>query len=869
MTIVYVAGLLSISGAARSDKVVSFFVAVNGSDNAVGNASSPFRTLRKAQLAVQELVASNATFSRVEVNVRSGTYYLNETLHFSAPYDCSSTGDYEVLWTSASPLEQVTLSGGVPLTAQWQIDASTGLASCPVPENQVVNYTELFVNGMRQHRARFPNYDFGNPLQTGSGYTTAVNGTLPQRSWPGLAPISIEFNSSTFTNKNWSHPSNDATLFIFPWGPSSWGNLIYKIDSVNRTSNSIYLAYGGWQHNTLEFYYAVDIRDTNRFYVEGIREELDSVSEWFLDSETGAVEWYPPQNIDLGTAESAISSLDRLMHVQGCSNFRINGFNITHVAPTFLNEYEVLSMGDITVHKGGAIVVENCKSSIISNCTFDQVGGNAVCIRNENDGIEVKQSRFVGAGDNGVLIVGNRWTTVGTNYAYPRNCAVTDCTFNLMGRYGKQVTGVTVSNAHNITISHNWMQNLPHSGIIVNDGIGAGHTISFNHFYNTVRDTSDRGPIKLWGRERNWCYQWSHIDDSPSPRAFQAHSAGFVKIDAIDETQIYANLFEHGPEQVGPFCIDHDDGTSHVAAFDNICVGNALKIRDGDYRRLMNNLIVDSYLDFRLLFTNNSDIITNNVVLGGSSSDKWLKLQYNEQPILPATMNFNCIEKAEKIEFWNNFDVSSDLNVTQWLALGHDLDSVFAESSHFIQSYYYFAPTSPCLLAGFKNIEQAWGVSDIDRKVLPVRMHPFSLAEAPASWVFVNGSLVNAKNGMCLSLPVLSTEASLNVELHHCLSFAQGMQKWKFSVVWNVTVNAEQKAPDIVLGVLQPYETFVNGETEFCLCVKQNSRYFYPIIKSCDLSSVQTECLWAFPANIANSDAFALYHPSSESCLTL
>ena len=40
-------------------------------------------------------------------------------------------------------------------------------------KSEHINFTQLFVNGRRQIRALYPNYDVQNPLVDGSGYINA------------------------------------------------------------------------------------------------------------------------------------------------------------------------------------------------------------------------------------------------------------------------------------------------------------------------------------------------------------------------------------------------------------------------------------------------------------------------------------------------------------------------------------------------------------------------------------------------------------------------------------------------------------------------------------------------------------------------
>ena len=57
----------------------------------------------------------------------------------------------------------------------------------------------------------------------------------------------ITFDVEAFSPRQWTHPGNNATLHMFPWGHASWGNLIY--DGVERSNGTLLWKRGGW-HGT-------------------------------------------------------------------------------------------------------------------------------------------------------------------------------------------------------------------------------------------------------------------------------------------------------------------------------------------------------------------------------------------------------------------------------------------------------------------------------------------------------------------------------------------------------------------------------------------------------------------------------------------
>jgi len=132
-----------------------FYVATNGHDINPGTREKPFATLARAQQAVREPDKTSA--GRVSVLVREGTYYLEEPLTFG-PGD-SGTVERPVTY-AAYENEVVTLSGGRRLDCKWT-QYKGRIMKCELPDVKQgrLHFGQLFVNGRRQHRARFPNYD--------------------------------------------------------------------------------------------------------------------------------------------------------------------------------------------------------------------------------------------------------------------------------------------------------------------------------------------------------------------------------------------------------------------------------------------------------------------------------------------------------------------------------------------------------------------------------------------------------------------------------------------------------------------------------------------------------------------------------------
>ena len=185
----------------QSREAVSFYVSRSGNDSNPGTSQLPFATLHRAQQAIRE---SKRTTVSIRVVVRGGTYYLKSPLVFG-PED---SGSETTVIYAAEPGESVTISGGCKLSCNWS-PYKNGIAMTRVPAGS--EFTQLFVNGKRQIRARYPNYDPSDPGKSGyihaagpipTGTPNPYAGADEDMTFSTQAPRGIRFDPATFTNKN-------------------------------------------------------------------------------------------------------------------------------------------------------------------------------------------------------------------------------------------------------------------------------------------------------------------------------------------------------------------------------------------------------------------------------------------------------------------------------------------------------------------------------------------------------------------------------------------------------------------------------------------------------------------------------------------
>jgi hypothetical protein len=680
----------------------TLYVALDGNDMNPGTEQEPFATFERAIDGVDELRGKRE--GPISVLFRAGTYY--ETTAIITSFCGTGTPNSPVTF-AAYPGETVTLSTAVLISNSWR-PFRDGIYKCELPEEIYVS--ELFINGIRQHRARFPNYDAIDPTINGSGYTNVA------KVGPERPNNHFHYDPATFTSKTWTKPE-DAVVHIFPEG--RWGNLQWRVRSIDRERHAIHLGEGGFQINANVLGHAANgLAEGCRFYIENVFEELDFPGEWYFDEDTRTLYVIPLEGVDIGSALVEAPQNTQLVEVIAASNVTFKGFRFAHVCPTFMETYEAPSLGDWTLYRGGTIEFDGAEDCAIEDCFFDAVGGNAVFINNSNKRIRITGNKFTQCGDSAVCLVGSKHLTHGTQQEYPADCVVSNNLIHDCGVYGKQTAGVFLSVCKRTTVSHNRIYSMPRSAICVNDGTWGGHIIEHNDISDTVKETGDHGPFNSWGRERYWCLQQSHGPEHVS------HSAGNVLEDACETTIIRHNRFreDHG------WGIDLDDGTSNYRVENNLCLGISIKLREGAYRTVVNNIIINPAMPINthVCYEDNHDRIVRNIVVTNTKTGKLeVDLSFNTE-----RHGGTCIQGAwmppqgrwaDEIDFNLYF---SDLghfiarfakrgedwltyNLEEWQALGYDEHSIFTDPLFIdpANGDFRVKEDSPALALGFKNFD--------------------------------------------------------------------------------------------------------------------------------------------------------------------
>ena len=598
----------------------------------------------------------------VTVWVHAGTYYLPETVRFTA--EDSGTAEAPVVY-AAAPGEQPVISGGARLQLDWK-PLRDGVFQAKTPAGLAMD--QLFVNGQRQHMARYPNYDPDARQFNGS----AADAIAPERV------------------ARWSDPAGG---YIHAMHEALWGDMHWRI--LGKKADGALDYEGGWQNNRPS-----PMHPEFRF-VENIREELDAPGEWFHDAKTGTLYFFPPAGTDLKTAMVEVVRLRHLIEFNGSQAkpvkfITLRGLTFRHAARTFMDNREPLLRSDWTTYRGGAVMFNGAEDVAIEDCDFDQLGGNTVFINNYNRRITVRGCLIRESGANGVAFIGDpkavrnplfNYSQI-SDYAkldrtpgpqtdnFPADCLVEDCLITRSGRFEKQTAPVQIAMAQGITVRHCSIYDVPRAGINIGDGCWGGHLIEFCDVFDTVMETDDHGSFNSWGRDRYW---------KPAREPVEKEVAADPKLpflDVVRQSVLRNNRWrcDHGWD------VDLDDGSSHYAIYNNLFLSGGLKLREGYARIATNNIIVNNSLHPHVWYANSGDVFARNIVMGAYR---------------PAIMN--VARWGKQVDF--NLFTTTEADRTAFANKGCDANSLVGDPLFVdaAQGDFRVKDGSPALKLGFVN----------------------------------------------------------------------------------------------------------------------------------------------------------------------
>lgn len=478
-----------------SPEVREFHVAPEGNDNNEGSSEHPFATLEKAKEAALNALAESS--GEVTIYLQPGRHQLTQPLVFEST-SFPDTSSQLILKGEDGAI----ISGGMALS-DWQ-SSENGLwtALLPTEAGQVQSIRELFVDGQRAIRARFPN----------TGYLRVAKVGEDKRSHfffePGDFPLPQRVS--------------DTELVLM----HDWSSSRIPVQSIDTITNELRPV--DWVGARVLDFFTLDNWETHpRYYLENDLRFVDQDYEWYFDREARRIYLKLPTDQNINELEIIVPASAGLLQLKGTEerpirNIRIENISFRHSA------WEIPSAGyagiqathfDPRPDKGAgwsvvpaAVTAIHADRCTFTNCRFENLGGSGLWIGQGCTNNEVNNSQFRDISGNGIMIGEGRdrktangpWWEQAPEQAARNNridaCSITDCGVQFFG-----AVGIWCGLAAETTISNNEVHHLPYTGISIGwmwnpqPTPARGNRVINNHIHHIMQKLSDGGGIYMLG----------------------------------------------------------------------------------------------------------------------------------------------------------------------------------------------------------------------------------------------------------------------------------------------------------------------------------------------------------------------------------
>lgn len=498
------------------------YISANGSDSNPGTKAKPVASLQAAQRAARTYLKESLK-EPVNVIIGGGTYYLTEPLSLT-PED-SGTAEFPVTWCPAKDAK-VTISGGLPITGTWKKSGKKNIWHVDIPAvKNGWNFRQLFVEGKRAVRARFPNASEHNP------FLYATGGGI-------------------------DHAKIDPRLVKPGWaGPDTQINVVAQWKFFNQWNTVTAVAPKTGRIDIADSERHGKIIKGNWFWIEGVKEELDQPGEWYLDRNESRLYYMPEPGVNPNSLKFVAPRHNVIVYAKGDVEKQTHVEYVNFKGLRFGHTTFTLGHIEARVHTDAAIRLDNAKNCRIENCHFENIGGYALWLHLDSRGNIFDKNTVLQSGGGGVLMTGSRLSYMDDSKLFtPGKVAATVApilnriTRNTVKHCGKiryygggvhlDSRPASMAMAPGNYIAHNYFTDLSRNGIFAFRNQG-GNIVEYNHIHDAMQTTIDGACIHFATMNHlnapnyilnNWLYDIWGYNQNPAGKP-KRHLANGVFLD--------------------------------------------------------------------------------------------------------------------------------------------------------------------------------------------------------------------------------------------------------------------------------------------------------------------------------------------------
>ncbi|MDH6219588.1 RICIN domain-containing protein [Streptomyces pseudovenezuelae] len=519
----------------------------NGSDSNSGTSTSAaFKTIAKARDAVRTM--NSAMSADIVVNLRGGTYPLTSPVDFTTAD--SGTNGHNVIYKAYGSETPVVSSAktitGWTSAGNGQYKASVG----------TLDFRQLYVNGVRATRARYP--DVGSNFQLQDSDKTAQV----------LKVLSSQM-------ANWDHFSRVEMVLQLQWAEN-----YLRLKSYTTSGGLASISIQDHEAGILFKRPYPLLSNGSPLHFENAHEFLTEPGEFYLDKDAQTLYYLPRPGETMTSATVQVPTLETLFDIKGDSlGSPVHNLQFSGVTFTQTNWTEASGNGLLNAQGGNynisadpsnkqyvnrppaGVHAANADNLSFTGNTFTQMGSTALDLHHGVHNSAVTGNVVQDIAGNGIMVgkFSDPDVEYHTVYNPPTSPAGEDArevvsgvtvTNNLINRTGQDYLGTAGINAgfvHGTTIDHNDISDSPWAGISLGWGWQSAanaegdNSVSYNRIGNVVNQLCDTAGIYHLSNDPGTVINNNYIHDVVRTPTACSSGAGGIYLDEGSSNMTVAN----------------------------------------------------------------------------------------------------------------------------------------------------------------------------------------------------------------------------------------------------------------------------------------------------------------------------------------
>jgi hypothetical protein len=298
-----------------------------------------------------------------------------------------------------------------------------------------------------------------------------------------IASDNHEFDLSSAYN------ANDITIRI----PHLWKDETARIAAFERDTGLLMLSR----------LTSLTVRSGDRYYLENVREALQTPGEWYLDRTRAKFYYVPREGETAGGVSIYAGVLDRLLQVSNCKNVSFSGITFNGTGRRIGTDTD---FPQAAVNAESAVLVTSSSNITFNGCVFTNIGNTALKLGRGTTNAYVTNCEFDNIGANAIYTEG---ANLHESAYITKNITIEDNTIHRYGRMNFNAVGILLIHTANAQVLRNTVYDGYYTAISA--GWVWGYTFSATHdiriedntIYNIGQGMlSDMGGIYLLGEQR-------------------------------------------------------------------------------------------------------------------------------------------------------------------------------------------------------------------------------------------------------------------------------------------------------------------------------------------------------------------------------